>query len=129
MLRVAPGSALPATRERLFVGLSKELRACGLADGEWLGPLATIPDDDPRTIINDAEIVPGGKAVVFGTKDLKFKDPIANLYLYTVDDNRVSLLADNQTCSNGKVFATDARGLILSTSTRLPGRSCVIGSM
>ena len=57
--------------------------------------------------------MPGGKAIVFGTKDMQFKEPIANLYLYTVDDNRVSLLADKQTCSNGKVFATDARGLIL----------------
>ena len=75
--------------------------------------LATIPDDNPSTIINDAEVVPGGKAVVFGTKDTQFKEPIAILYLYTVDDSRVSLLADQQTCSNGKIFATDARGLIL----------------
>src|SRR4029079_7082413 len=30
-----------------------------------------------------------------------------------IDDNRVSLLVDKQTCSNGKVFATDDRGLVL----------------
>jgi sugar lactone lactonase YvrE len=75
--------------------------------------LARIPDDNLRTIINDAEIVPGGEAVVFGTKDTIFKEQIANLYLYTVADNRVSLLADKQLCSNGKVFQSDARGLIL----------------
>ena len=63
------------------------------------------PTPNPRTIINDGEVVPGGKAVVFGTKDMQFEDPIANLYLFTVDDNRVSVLADRQTCSNGKVFA------------------------
>jgi len=75
--------------------------------------IVVIPDDNPRTIINDGNVVPGGKAVVFGTKDTQFKEPIANLYLYTVDDNRVSVLADRQTCSNGKVFRTDDRGLVL----------------
>jgi sugar lactone lactonase YvrE len=84
-----------------------------------------IPDDHPRTIINDAEIVPGGKAIVFGTKDTQFKEPIAHLYLHTVDDNRLSVLADKQLCSNGKVFATDERGLILfdiDTPTRTVAR-------
>src|SRR5262249_46471681 len=99
-----PGFLLPLHGgNRVLVGLEKELRLCDLDEGAWLEPPATIPDDNPRTIINDAEIVPGGKAIVFGTKDVQFKDPIANLYLYTVDDNRVSLLADKQTCSNGKI--------------------------
>jgi sugar lactone lactonase YvrE len=109
-----PGFILPLEGgDRALVGVEKELRVCNLAKGEWSEPLARIPDDNPRTIINDAEIVPGGKAVVFGTKDTIFQDQIANLYLYTVDDNRVSLLADKQLCSNGKVFHTDERGLIL----------------
>lgn len=109
-----PGFALPlAGGDRALVGLDKELRICNLAGGEWSGPVAGIPDTNPRTIINDAEIVPDGHAIVFGTKDTLFKEPIANLYLFTVDDNQVSLLADRQTCSNGKVFASDARGLLL----------------
>ncbi len=109
-----PGFVLPVAPDNLaVVGLGKELKLLHMEHGTWHNTLATIPDDNPRTIINDAEIVPGGKAIVFGTKDTQFKEPIANLYLYTVDDNRVSLLADKQTCSNGKVFATDARGLIL----------------
>jgi sugar lactone lactonase YvrE len=97
----------------VLVGVEKQLRIASVDDGEWSEPLASIPDDNPRTIINDAEVVPGGKAVVFGTKDTQFRDPIAHLYLWTVDDNRVTVLADKQTCSNGKVFRTDARGLIL----------------
>src|SRR6185369_365700 len=68
---------------------------------------------NPRTIINDGAAVPDGSAVVFGTKDVQFKDPIAALYLFTVADRRVSVLAEGQVCSNGKVFATDADGLIL----------------
>ena len=97
---------------RFLIGCEKELKVRSIGTGSW-HTLATIPDNNPRTIINDGEIVPGGKAIVFGTKDVQFKETIANLYLYTVDDNRVSLLADGQTCSNGKVFAADARGLIL----------------
>ncbi len=109
-----PGFILPVRGgDRALVGVEKELRLCNLTTGGWSEPLAHIPDDNPRTIINDAEIVPGGKAVVFGTKDTMFKEQIANLYLYTVADNRVSLLADKQLCSNGKVFHADERGLIL----------------
>jgi sugar lactone lactonase YvrE len=109
-----PGFVLPcAGGDRVLVGAGKTILRCDLLEAEWSNPLATIPDENPRTIINDGEIVPGGMAIVFGTKDVQFKEPIANLYLYTVDDNRVSLLADGQTCSNGKVFGTDARGLIL----------------
>lgn len=109
-----PGFLLPvAGGDRVLVGLEKELRTCNMRERSFSGPLATIPDDNPRTIINDAEVVPGGKAVVFGTKDVQFKDPIAKLYLYTVDDHRVSLLADKQLCSNGKVFRQEAGALIL----------------
>jgi sugar lactone lactonase YvrE len=108
-----PGFLLPTDDMlRLIVGRGKELGILSYTTGHWQ-PLATIPDPNPRTIINDAEIVPGGKAIVFGTKDTKFADTIANLYLFTVDDNRVSLLVDRQLCSNGKVFASDDRGLIL----------------
>jgi sugar lactone lactonase YvrE len=121
-----PGFLLPsAVADQALVGVEKELRLVDLWQSVWSEPLVEIPDDDSRTIINDAEIVPGGKAVVFGTKDTQFKEPIAHLYLYTVDDNRLSVLADKQLCSNGKVFASDARGLILfdiDTPTRKVAR-------
>jgi sugar lactone lactonase YvrE len=108
-----PGFPLPvAGGDRLLVGVEKQLSVFAFGAGTFT-PLATIPDDNPRTIINDGNVVPGGKAVVFGTKDTQFKEPIANLYLYTVDDNRVSVLADRQTCSNGKVFRTEGDSLIL----------------
>jgi sugar lactone lactonase YvrE len=109
-----PGFQLPiAGGDKVLIGLEKHLVICDLAKQEFQEVLTTIPDDNPRTIINDAEIVPGGKAIVFGTKDVQFKEPIANLYLYTVDYNRLSLLAGKQTCSNGKVFVANEHGLIL----------------
>ncbi|AMV26552.1 SMP-30/Gluconolaconase/LRE-like region [Gemmata sp. SH-PL17] len=111
-----PGFVLPtADTDCVLVGVEKQLRICNLVDSTWTESLATIPDDNPRTIINDAEIVPGGKAVVFGTKDTQFDADakLAQLYLYTADDDQVTVLVDKQVCSNGKVFASDANGLIL----------------
>ena len=111
-----PGFLLPlADENQALVGVDKELRVIDLSTGMWSEAVATIPDADPRTIINDGEIVPGGKAVVFGTKDTKFdaEAKLAHLYLFTVEDDRITVLADKQVCSNGKVFATDARGLML----------------
>jgi sugar lactone lactonase YvrE len=118
-----PGFLLPLAEDgKALVGVDKELRIVDLAEGLWSDPIATIPDADPRTIINDAEIVPGGKAVVFGTKDTQFKEPIAHLYLYTVDDDRITVLADKQTCSNGKVFGTDESGGLLLYDIDTPTR-------
>ena len=108
-----PGFILPVEGgDRVLAGLDKDLRLCNLATGEWTEPLASIPDNNPHTMMNDAEIVPGGKAIVFGTKDTARKAG-ANLYLYTVADRQISLLADKQTISNGKVMFSDERGLIL----------------
>jgi sugar lactone lactonase YvrE len=96
----------------VLVGREKELGTLDLATGSWTN-LAAIPDTNPRTIINDGAVVPGGSAVVLGTKDTQFKDPIAALYLLTIADRRVSVLAGGQVCSNGKVFAHAGSGLIL----------------
>lgn len=110
-LPARPGFALPTSRPGVVLaGCDKVVGLFDTRSGEWT-PLAAIPDTHPRTIINDAEIVPGGKAVVFGTKDTSFADPIAHLYLFTTADNTVSVLADSQTCSNGKVFADGGRTL------------------
>jgi sugar lactone lactonase YvrE len=116
--RVLPQPARPgfiALTDRpgvVLVGREKEIGALDLATGSWTS-LATIPDGDPRTIINDGAPVPGGSAVVFGTKDTQFNDPIATLYLLTVADRRISILEDGQVCSNGKVYGRDADSLIL----------------
>jgi sugar lactone lactonase YvrE len=108
-----PGFLLPTDRPGvMFVGREKELGTLDLRSGEWTH-YGTIPDVNPRTIINDGEGVTGGRAVVFGTKDARFANPIAHLYLFTLDDRRVWTLADGQLCSNGKVFARDADGLLL----------------
>jgi sugar lactone lactonase YvrE len=110
-LPARPGFILPTDApDTLLVGLEHSLGTLNLASGLWT-PLAQLPNPHPRTIINDGEIVPGGRAVVFGSKDLTFTEPIAKLYHFSLDDYRVRVLADEQTCSNGKVFADGGRTL------------------
>jgi sugar lactone lactonase YvrE len=108
-----PGFLLPTDRaDTLLVGREKEIGLLNLTTNHFT-PLAAIEDASPRTIINDGEIVPGGRAIVFGTKDVRFAEPIAHLYLFTIAERRLTVLADGQTCSNGKVFACHADGLVL----------------
>lgn len=106
-----PGFVFPTDApDTVFVGMEKAVGTLNLANGLWT-PFATIPDANPRTIINDGEIAPGGRAIVFGTKDTTFTEPIAHLYLFTLADHRLTVLADGQTCSNGKVFTDGGRTL------------------
>jgi sugar lactone lactonase YvrE len=106
-----PGFVFPTSRPGVVLaGCDKVVGLFDTATDDWT-PLAAISDTNPRTIINDGEIVPGGGAVVFGTKDVNFADPLAHLYLFTPGDSRLSVLADGQTCSNGKVFADGGRTL------------------
>ncbi len=108
-----PAFLIPTDRpDTLFVGREKEVGLLHLTNNTF-HPLATIDDPSPRTIVNDGQVVPAGRAVVFGTKDIKFADPIAKLYLFTLDDGKMSVLADRQTCSNGKVVAREGNDLLL----------------
>ncbi len=118
-LPARPGFVFPTDApDTVFLGLEQAVGTLNLKTGMWT-PFATIPDPHPRTIINDGEIVPGGRAIVFGSKDTAFQEPVAKLYLFTLSDNRLSVLADGQTCSNGKVFADDGRTLFdIDTPTR-----------
>jgi sugar lactone lactonase YvrE len=108
-----PGFLFPTNRENtLFIGREKEVGLLDLNTNTFHA-LASISDASDRTLLNDGEIVPGGKAILFGTKDFFFREAIAHLYLYTVDDQKLTVLQDQQLCSNGKVFAADSSGLVL----------------
>ena len=100
-----PGFVFPTNRDGVFlVGCTTTTGLFEPHTNRWT-PLAELPSPHPMVIINDGEIVPGGRAVVFGAKDTRFQEPVACLYLFTLADNRLTVLADGQTCSNGKVFA------------------------
>jgi sugar lactone lactonase YvrE len=104
------GFLLPTDKpDAILWGADKHLSVTDLRLGVT-EKLAAIPDKSERTIINDAEVTPDGRAVVFGTKDLDFADPIAALYLFTPADGQLTQLADEQTCSNGKTICPAADG-------------------
>jgi sugar lactone lactonase YvrE len=96
----------------LLVGLERELV---LFDVNSAAPsiehIGLTVVDDPKTIINDGIATPFG--VIFGTKELNFRDPLAHLYLYRYGANKVEILRDGQTCSNGKVVLRRNDGLYL----------------
>jgi sugar lactone lactonase YvrE len=123
-LPARPGFVFPTDApDTVFVGLEKTVGTLNLATGLWT-PFATLLDTNPCTIINDGEIVPGGHAVVFGTKDVTFTEPIGHLYLYTFANHQLSVLAPGQTCSNGKVFADGGRTLFdIDTPRRVVTRN------
>ncbi|MFO0938149.1 MAG: SMP-30/gluconolactonase/LRE family protein [Gemmataceae bacterium] len=108
-----PGFLLPTDRSNiLLVGMDRKLGLLNLATNDF-ETIVEIETAHPRTTINDAEIIPGGGGIVFGTKDLKCNDPIASLYMWTVKDNLVTELKSDQTVSNGKVFRRNKTGLYL----------------
>jgi len=116
-----PGFAIPTDRPGVvLVGMDHAVGTFDLESYEWL-PLGRLPDPHPRELVNDAEVTPDGRAVVFGTKDTRFAEPLAGLYLLTLGDNRVSRLRGGQTCSNGKVFA-GATLFDIDTPTRTVAR-------
>ncbi len=123
--RARPGFVLPADRDGCVVsGMEKEIGLLDLRTNAWT-PWAIIPDANPRTTINDGEMVPGGRAIVFGTKDTRFAEPIAQLYLFTPDDRRITVLADKQLCSNGKVLRALNGGRFLLFDIDTPKRNVV----
>jgi sugar lactone lactonase YvrE len=94
-----PGFFVESAPGELVIGLERRLVRFDIAGTRIVETLADLPDD-PRVIINDGVAIPGG--VLFGTKDLAFKQPIAALYHYDYATRRLRQLLDHQLCSNGK---------------------------
>ncbi|VTS06388.1 SMP-30/gluconolactonase/LRE family protein [Tuwongella immobilis] len=120
-----PGFVMPTTQpNQVLVGLEKEIVVLDLTTNSRT-PLARIPDESPRTIINDGEILPGGESILFGTKDIRFADPLAAVYRFHIASRRIEPILPGQTCSNGKVFRHTPNGLEwldIDTPTRVVRR-------
>jgi sugar lactone lactonase YvrE len=83
----------------LVIGLERRLVRYDLAATRIVETLAHLPDD-PRVIINDGIAIPGG--ILFGTKDLEFRRPIAALFRFDDATRELRELLGGQFCSNGK---------------------------
>jgi sugar lactone lactonase YvrE len=84
----------------LLVGLERRLVTFELLSGA-IEEVAFVTDDR-RCVINEGLAVPGG--VLFGTKNLTFDTPIAELYFFDSVDCTVRSILGGQICSNGKHF-------------------------
>ena len=88
----------------LAIGLERRLVLYDLSRAQITETLAHIPDDE-RVIINDGVAIPGG--LIFGTKHLQFRLPVAALYHYDNATRQVRELRGGQVCSNGKFLHGD----------------------
>ena len=107
-----PGFFAETTRPGLLlVGVERSLACFDLLTGH-LQQSGSIPvTDDERVIINEGLAVEGG--VLFGTKDLAFRQPIAALYFFDAATHKVHTVFGGQVCSNGKFLRRDPDGATL----------------
>jgi sugar lactone lactonase YvrE len=111
-LKGRPGFAFPSDRPGQFVvGLERQLQRLDLESGETWALTDPVDADVQGTIINDGVVFSGG--LVFGCKDLAFRDPKAGLYLWRAADGQLVRLRDDQICSNGKVVLTRSKDFTL----------------
>lgn len=94
----------------LLIGLERRLVLFDLASAHLVETGVHLPDDD-RVIINDGIAIPGG--LLFGTKHLEFREPIAALYHLETATKRLTQLVPGETCSNGKYLVTNEEGAVL----------------
>ncbi len=107
-----PGFAFPAkSTGRFIVGLERHVQLFDLEKRELTQISPMIDEGVEGTIINDGERFEQG--LVFGSKDLKFRDKKAGLYLWRDHDQRLIRLRDDQICSNGKVIVNRGGNLSL----------------
>lgn len=108
-LKARPGFAFPTTESDLFlVGLERQLVLYDAATDSYQPISSQVEQDVEGTIINDAEMFSQG--LVFGAKDLQFKEAKAGLYLFRSSDGALIRLRSDQVCSNGKVLKQRADG-------------------
>lgn len=82
----------------LLVGLERRLVFYDTASRR-IEEIAPVTSDE-RCIINEGMAVPGG--ALFGTKNLTFDAPVAEVYFYDDASQTVKTLLGGQICSNGK---------------------------
>jgi sugar lactone lactonase YvrE len=88
----------------VLIGMERRLVLFNLATGATRATVGTIDCRDD-VIINDGVAVAGG--VLFGTKHLRFNEPVAAVYFFESASRRVHMVFDGQTCSNGKFLRDD----------------------
>jgi sugar lactone lactonase YvrE len=101
----------------VLIGLERRLVLFDLLAARLIETGVSLPEDE-RVIINDGMAIAGG--LLFGTKDLKFREPIAALYHFDAERKELTQLVAGEICSNGKHLVRDAAGAVLIEIDSLP---------
>jgi L-arabinonolactonase len=94
----------------LLVGLERRLVLFDLLAHRLIETGTGLPDDE-RVIINDGIAIAGG--LLFGTKHLEFREPVAALYHFDAASKELTQLVAGEICSNGKHLVRGADGVVL----------------
>jgi len=94
----------------LVIGLERRFVLFDLTSSRLVETGVHLTNDE-RVIINDGLAIPGG--LIFGTKHLDFREPIAGLYHLDTGTRQITQLVRGEICSNGKYFLPDAEGATL----------------
>jgi len=115
-----PGFAFPTNHDQTFVvGAERSVGLFNIGISSWEEICNGVDSDVENTIINDGVAFDDG--LIFGTKDLQFKDKKAGLYLWRKSDRQLVQLRSDQICSNGKIIlgVGDQRSLLdIDTPTK-----------
>jgi sugar lactone lactonase YvrE len=101
----------------VLVGMDRQFILVDARTGEATRTEMMAPCDE-RVIINDGISIPNG--LIFGTKDLALRDPIAALYRYDCTTRQFHEIRGNQYCSNGKYFRQDRNTALLIDIDTIP---------
>ena len=119
-----PGFAFACNRENHFVvGGDRALGIYSGVDGSFRTFATEIERGVEGTIINDGITWNGN--LLFGCKDLQFREAKAGLYFWRGEDNKLIQLRDDQTCSNGKAILEDSGASIQFLDIDTPTKQVV----
>ncbi len=106
-LQGRPGFAFPTDQpDRFVIGLERRLVLFGLRDGTYEDLCPAVVDEHVSgTIINDG--VAFDEGLIFGCKDLAFRERKAGLYFWRRQDGALIQLRSDQICSNGKIIVRE----------------------
>ena len=101
-----PGFAFATSQAGSFlVGLERSLVLFNSQDGSFEPLVEHVDQRVIGTIINDGVCFDGN--LIFGCKDLAFREKKAGLYLLRAGERELVQLSSEQICSNGKVVVTN----------------------
>jgi len=101
----------------VVIGLERRLMLFDLMSGNE-GKTLCLIDCRDDVIINDGLAVEGG--VLFGTKHLKFNEPVGAVYFWDSASREVHMVFDKQFCSNGKFFQRIGDSAVLIDIDSIP---------